>query len=137
MLCASPSVRPCLAATLRVYFVCGWGVGASSSGGRSTTKSGGSRSDSLELDEEDQKIIDETKKMGYCYFRRDLTEEEKKINAQHRPTKVDPSQHSTTASSPVPLGDAQQAPATTRAVRRPVKGGEGGEGALRRTYRHT
>ncbi|PHJ22208.1 tetratricopeptide repeat-containing protein [Cystoisospora suis] len=83
-------------------------TGGSSSGGRSSTKSGSSGSDSLELDEEDQKIIDETKKMGYCYFRRDLTEEEKKINAQHRPTKVDPSRHSTTASSPVPLSEAQQ-----------------------------
>ncbi|EPR61219.1 tetratricopeptide repeat-containing protein [Toxoplasma gondii GT1] len=58
------------------------------SSGRTSKKTGGV--ESLELDEEDEKIINETKKMGYCYFRRDLTEEEKKLNAQHRPTRIEP-----------------------------------------------
>lgn len=63
--------------------------------GRTSKASGGV--ECLELDEEDQKIIDETKKMGYCYFRRDLTEEEKKLNAQHRPTRIEPEDASAAA----------------------------------------
>ncbi|EPT25851.1 tetratricopeptide repeat-containing protein [Toxoplasma gondii TgCatPRC2] len=74
------------------------------SSGRTSKKTGGV--ESLELDEEDEKIINETKKMGYCYFRRDLTEEEKKLNAQHRPTRIEPAANAATSgasagSSPV------------------------------------
>ncbi|KAL8274431.1 hypothetical protein Esti_001591 [Eimeria stiedai] len=52
------------------------------------TKSSSSSSSLMEVDDEDAAIIKETKKMGYCYFRRDMTEEEKKLNAQNRPTKI-------------------------------------------------
>ncbi|KEP65965.1 UNVERIFIED_CONTAM: tetratricopeptide repeat-containing protein [Hammondia hammondi] len=65
------------------------------SSGRTSKKTGGV--ESLELDEEDEKIINETKKMGYCYFRRDLTEEEKKLNAQHRPTRIEPAANAATS----------------------------------------
>ena len=52
------------------------------------TSSSNSSSSVMEVDEEDAAIINETKKMGYCYFRRELTEEEKRINAQNRPTRI-------------------------------------------------
>uniref|UniRef100_A0A0G4HAI9 peptidylprolyl isomerase n=1 Tax=Chromera velia CCMP2878 TaxID=1169474 RepID=A0A0G4HAI9_9ALVE len=42
-----------------------------------------------ELDEEDLKIINETKKMGYCYFRKELTEEEKAMKARHVPQRLE------------------------------------------------
>ncbi|CDJ50392.1 hypothetical protein, conserved [Eimeria brunetti] len=53
-----------------------------------SSSSSSSSSSVMEIDEEDAEIIKETKKMGYCYFRRDLTEEEKKLNAQNKPTKI-------------------------------------------------
>lgn len=46
----------------------------------------------VDLDEEDLKILEETKKKGYCYFRRELTEEEKALReTQHVPQKLDAS----------------------------------------------
>ncbi|CAN0046407.1 unnamed protein product, partial [Choristocarpus tenellus] len=33
----------------------------------------------MDLDEEDLKIIEETKKKGYCYFRRTLSEQDKRL----------------------------------------------------------
>lgn len=45
-----------------------------------------------ELDEEDEKIINETKKMGYCYFRRELSEKEKEQNLLNKPQKLSDSQ---------------------------------------------
>ncbi|OEH75528.1 sperm-associated antigen related protein [Cyclospora cayetanensis] len=66
---------------------------------RGSKDGGGSGSNNsssvMEVDEEDAAIINETKKMGYCYFRRNMTEEEKRLNAQNRPTKIQ-----TEASSP-------------------------------------
>ena len=59
-----------------------------SKGDSSRSSSSSSSSSVMEIDEEDAAIINETKKMGYCYFRRDLTEEEKKLNAQNKPTKI-------------------------------------------------
>lgn len=53
-----------------------------------SSSSSSSSSSVMELDEEDAAIVQETKKMGYCYFRRDLTEEEKRLNAQNKPTKI-------------------------------------------------
>ncbi|KAJ1605199.1 hypothetical protein OJ253_3258 [Cryptosporidium canis] len=47
-----------------------------------------SSSNEVELDEEDLKILEETKKMGYCYFKRELTEQEKEINKQFKPTLI-------------------------------------------------
>ncbi|EZG79459.1 activator of Hsp90 ATPase, amine-terminal protein [Gregarina niphandrodes] len=45
--------------------------------------------DELVLDEEDLKIIEETKKRGYCYFRKQLTEEERKLkDTVHVPQKM-------------------------------------------------
>ncbi|PFH34352.1 tetratricopeptide repeat-containing protein [Besnoitia besnoiti] len=88
---------------------------SSSPTGRSGKSSASGATETLELDEEDQKIIDETKKMGYCYFRRNLTEEEKQLNAQHRPTKIDPpapaspGNGSAGASSPLAAGSADAA----------------------------
>ncbi|KAL8425262.1 hypothetical protein Efla_002328 [Eimeria flavescens] len=68
-----------------------------------SSSSSSSSSSLMEVDEEDAAIISETKKMGYCYFRRDLTEEEKKLNAQNKPTKIasEPAQspHSDTSSN--------------------------------------
>ena len=55
---------------------------------KGSSSSSNSSSSMMEVDEEDAEIIKETKKMGYCYFRRDLTEEEKRLNAQNRPTKI-------------------------------------------------
>lgn len=45
--------------------------------------------DDVDLDEEDLKILQETKKMGYCYFKRELTEQEKELNRQFTPTLID------------------------------------------------
>ncbi|CUV07760.1 unnamed protein product [Cryptosporidium hominis] len=44
--------------------------------------------DDVDLDEEDLKILQETKKMGYCYFKRELTEQEKELNRQFTPTLI-------------------------------------------------
>ena len=54
----------------------------------SPSSSSSSSSSVMEVDEEDAAIIKETKKMGYCYFKRDLSEEEKRLNAQNRPTRI-------------------------------------------------
>lgn len=54
----------------------------------SSSNTTNSSSSVMEVDEEDAEIIKETKKMGYCYFRRNLTDEEKELNAQNRPTKI-------------------------------------------------
>ncbi|CAA9989982.1 chaperone binding protein, putative [Plasmodium knowlesi strain H] len=43
----------------------------------------------LDIDEEDQKIIDETKKMGYCYFRKDIKEDDKKFFEKNMPQKIE------------------------------------------------
>ncbi|KAF7456367.1 tetratricopeptide repeat-containing protein [Cryptosporidium felis] len=45
-------------------------------------------SDEVELDDEDLRILEETKKMGYCYFKRELTEQEKELNKQFTPTLI-------------------------------------------------
>lgn len=45
-------------------------------------------SSNAEMDDEDEKIILDTKKMGYCYFRRELTEAEKMQNALNQPKKL-------------------------------------------------
>ncbi|KAH8582008.1 TPR repeat-containing [Cryptosporidium sp. chipmunk genotype I] len=44
--------------------------------------------DDVDLDEEDLRILQETKKMGYCYFKRELTEQEKELNRQFTPTLI-------------------------------------------------
>jgi len=41
-----------------------------------------------EFDEEDMKIINETKNMGYCYFRKPLTEEDKSVREANLPKRV-------------------------------------------------
>lgn len=43
----------------------------------------------VEFDEEDLKILKETKDKGYCYFRRELTEEEKARRAARQPQRLD------------------------------------------------
>ncbi|CDO66133.1 chaperone binding protein, putative [Plasmodium reichenowi] len=43
----------------------------------------------LDIDEEDQKIINETKKMGYCYFKKDIKEDDKKFFEKNIPKKID------------------------------------------------
>ncbi|VWU53052.1 chaperone binding protein, putative, partial [Hepatocystis sp. ex Piliocolobus tephrosceles] len=44
---------------------------------------------SLDIDEEDEKIINETKKMGYCYFKKDIKEEDKKLFEKNIPKKIE------------------------------------------------
>eukprot|EP01056_Protomagalhaensia_sp_Gyna25_P005515 Protomagalhaensia_sp_Gyna_25__5514@NODE_73_length_5593_cov_125_550234_g55_i0_p3_GENE_NODE_73_length_5593_cov_125_550234_g55_i0NODE_73_length_5593_cov_125_550234_g55_i0_p3_ORF_typecomplete_len364_score85_29Aha1_N/PF09229_11/2_4e16_NODE_73_length_5593_cov_125_550234_g55_i023063397 len=57
--------------------------------------------DGVDLDEEDLKILEETKKKGYCYFRRELTEEERALReTQHVPQKLDASAESVSAVPP-------------------------------------
>ncbi|CAD2101978.1 chaperone binding protein, putative [Plasmodium vinckei lentum] len=46
-------------------------------------------SSDLEIDEEDQKIINETKKMGYCYFKKDIKEDDKKLFEKNIPRKIE------------------------------------------------
>eukprot|EP00922_Rhytidocystis_sp_ex-Travisia-forbesii_P019769 GHVS01029202.1.p1 GENE.GHVS01029202.1~~GHVS01029202.1.p1 ORF type:complete len:669 (+),score=170.04 GHVS01029202.1:89-2008(+) len=65
-----------------------------------TTSSASITLDTDALDEEEQKIINETKKMGYCYFRRDMTEDEKKLNALNKPQKIPSSAPSSASLSP-------------------------------------
>ncbi|CRH01733.1 chaperone binding protein, putative [Plasmodium relictum] len=43
----------------------------------------------LDIDEEDQKIIDETKKMGYCYFKKDIKDDDKKFFEKNIPKKIE------------------------------------------------
>eukprot|EP01053_Blabericola_migrator_P001486 Blabericola_migrator_1__1485@NODE_1393_length_4632_cov_214_102957_g932_i0_p2_GENE_NODE_1393_length_4632_cov_214_102957_g932_i0NODE_1393_length_4632_cov_214_102957_g932_i0_p2_ORF_typecomplete_len503_score121_30Aha1_N/PF09229_11/3_4e17TPR_16/PF13432_6/1_2TPR_16/PF13432_6/7_5e06TPR_19/PF14559_6/8_6e06TPR_19/PF14559_6/8e03TPR_15/PF13429_6/3_9TPR_15/PF13429_6/6e05TPR_14/PF13428_6/4_4TPR_14/PF13428_6/0_00085TPR_14/PF13428_6/8_2e03TPR_1/PF00515_28/1_8e02TPR_1/PF00515_28/3_1e02TPR_1/PF00515_28/0_00064TP len=55
----------------------------------------------VDLDEEDLRILEETKKKGYCYFRRELTEEEKVLReSQHVPQKLDASPEHISTGSP-------------------------------------
>ncbi|CXJ01256.1 chaperone binding protein, putative [Plasmodium berghei] len=46
-------------------------------------------SSDLEIDEEDQKIINETKKMGYCYFKKDIKDDDKKLFEKNIPRKIE------------------------------------------------
>ncbi|CAG9473362.1 chaperone binding protein, putative [Plasmodium vivax] len=55
----------------------------------SLTSNTTNNSSSLDIDEEDQKIIDETKKMGYCYFRKDIKEDDKKFFEKNMPQKIE------------------------------------------------
>lgn len=52
------------------------------------SKKNSASNDDVDLDEEDLKILEETKKMGYCYFKRELTEQEKELNKQFTPTLI-------------------------------------------------
>ncbi|KAF8819194.1 tetratricopeptide repeat-containing protein [Cardiosporidium cionae] len=67
-------------------------------------------------DEEEQKIVEETKRMGYCYFRRELTKDEKRLNELNRPqrlpTPLDSAspQISTQAPTPVSVNPATPSP---------------------------
>ncbi|KAH7649991.1 hypothetical protein FG379_001835 [Cryptosporidium bovis] len=55
----------------------------------SNKKNSSNFEDDVELDDEDLKILQETKKMGYCYFKRELSEQEKEINKQFKPKLID------------------------------------------------
>ncbi|EUD67653.1 hypothetical protein C922_01838 [Plasmodium inui San Antonio 1] len=55
----------------------------------SLTSNTTNNSSCLDIDEEDQKIIDETKKMGYCYFRKDIKEDDKKFFEKNMPQKIE------------------------------------------------
>lgn len=46
---------------------------------KASTKKGGDGGDEMELDEEDLKIIQDTKKQGYCYFKRTLSEKDQSL----------------------------------------------------------
>ncbi|KJP86334.1 hypothetical protein AK88_04053 [Plasmodium fragile] len=55
----------------------------------SLTSNTTNNSSCLDIDEEDQKIIDETKKMGYCYFKKDIKEDDKKFFEKNMPQKIE------------------------------------------------
>lgn len=46
---------------------------------KTTPKEEGEGGDQMELDEEDLKIIQDTKKQGYCYFKRTLSEKDQSL----------------------------------------------------------
>ena len=46
---------------------------------KTSKKDGGDDGDEMELDEDDLKIIQDTKKQGYCYFKRTLSEKDQKL----------------------------------------------------------
>ncbi|EEA05605.1 TPR repeat-containing protein [Cryptosporidium muris RN66] len=56
-----------------------------------------SKSSDIELDDEDMKILAETKKMGYCYFRRTLTDQEKELNQQFVPKLIEETKNENTS----------------------------------------
>eukprot|EP00921_Rhytidocystis_pertsovi_P021362 GHVQ01034134.1.p1 GENE.GHVQ01034134.1~~GHVQ01034134.1.p1 ORF type:complete len:598 (-),score=105.77 GHVQ01034134.1:1953-3746(-) len=64
-----------------------------------TVSGGTSKLDEDGLDEEDQRILNETKKMGYCYFRRDLTEDERRLNSMNKPQRLQSASGSATVSN--------------------------------------
>ncbi|GAW82226.1 chaperone binding protein [Plasmodium gonderi] len=55
----------------------------------SITSNTTNNSSCIDIDEEDQKIIDETKKMGYCYFKKDIKEDDKKLFEKNIPIKIE------------------------------------------------
>ncbi|SBT41165.1 chaperone binding protein, putative [Plasmodium ovale wallikeri] len=55
----------------------------------SLTSNTTNNSSSIDIDEEDQKIIDETKKMGYCYFKKDIKEDDKILYEKNLPKKIE------------------------------------------------
>lgn len=46
---------------------------------KTASKEGGEGGDEMELDEEDLKIIQDTKNQGYCYFKRTLSEKDQSL----------------------------------------------------------
>lgn len=62
-----------------------------------------SAAEEVELDEEDAQILAETKKAGYCYFRRDQSQEEKSLIGDITPKRIEPS-----TDTPAPSSGQQQ-----------------------------
>ena len=55
---------------------------------RALAKASNAASDEVELDEADLKAIEETKKMGYCYHKRELATEETELIGSIAPTRI-------------------------------------------------
>ncbi|KAH8740802.1 hypothetical protein FG386_002764 [Cryptosporidium ryanae] len=69
----------------------------------SNKKNSGNFEDDVDLDDEDIKILQETKKMGYCYFKRELSEQEKEINRQFTPKLIENNNNNNNINNPLSL----------------------------------
>ncbi|CEM26318.1 unnamed protein product [Vitrella brassicaformis CCMP3155] len=82
------------------------GKGEGGAGGEGGEKKG----DEHDYDEEEQRIISETKKLGYCYFRKELTEEEKRLRETHHvPQRLQGTANQSRHSQPSDQSDAMDA----------------------------